>query len=60
MRGVRSGSDTIALHAGALIALQEHADGLHPGMRVALASSADTRFAEQVGCLMRIHRMVTA
>ena len=38
VRGVRSGSDTIALHAGGLIALQEHADGLHPGMRVALAS----------------------
>jgi len=49
VRGVRSGSDTISLHAGALIALQEHADGLHPGMRVALASSADTRFAEQAG-----------
>ena len=56
MRGVRSGSDTIALHAGGLIALQEHADGLHPGMRVALASSADTRFAEQVGGPLHVHR----
>ena len=57
---MRSGSDTIALHAGALIALQEHADGLHPGMRVALASSADTRFAEQVGCPLHVHRLRAA
>mmetsp|Transcript_51523 Transcript_51523/g.170727 ORF Transcript_51523/g.170727 Transcript_51523/m.170727 type:complete len:356 (+) Transcript_51523:24-1091(+) len=47
--GVLSGGDRISLHRGALIALQEHADGNFPGMRVALASSANTRFAERVG-----------
>eukprot|EP00308_Calcidiscus_leptoporus_P013231 CAMPEP_0119355448 /NCGR_PEP_ID=MMETSP1334-20130426/4282_1 /TAXON_ID=127549 /ORGANISM="Calcidiscus leptoporus, Strain RCC1130" /LENGTH=208 /DNA_ID=CAMNT_0007369279 /DNA_START=76 /DNA_END=702 /DNA_ORIENTATION=+ len=47
--GVMSGRDKISLHTGALIALQEHADGGFPGMRVALASSADTPFAERVG-----------
>eukprot|EP00966_Prymnesium_polylepis_P183196 4245414-Prymnesium_polylepis.1 len=30
-------------------ALQEHADGAYPGMRIALASSADTPFAVKVG-----------
>ena len=49
VKGVMSGRDRISLHAGALIALQEHADGGYPGMRVALASSADTPFAEHVG-----------
>lgn len=47
--GVFSGRDRISLHAGALAALQEHADGNFPGARVALASSADTPFAEKVG-----------
>ena len=47
--GVRSGPHRISLHCGALQALQEHADGKHPGMRIACASSADTPFAEQVG-----------
>jgi len=47
--GVMSGQDKISLHRGALIALQEHADGRHPGMRLALASSANHRFAERVG-----------
>lgn len=47
--GVMSGCDKISLHKGALLALQEHADGLHAGMRVAVASSADTPFAEKVG-----------
>jgi hypothetical protein len=32
-----------------LIALQEHADGGYPGMRICFASSADTQFAEKVG-----------
>mmetsp|Transcript_7319 Transcript_7319/g.10368 ORF Transcript_7319/g.10368 Transcript_7319/m.10368 type:complete len:253 (+) Transcript_7319:176-934(+) len=47
--GVMSGRDQISLHAGSLTALQEHADGKYPGMKIALASSADTPFAEQVG-----------
>ena len=47
--GVMSGTDKIALHAGALCALQEHADGLYPGMRCALASSANTPFAVKIG-----------
>jgi len=47
--GVMSGRDQISLHEGSLIALQEHADGKYPGMKVALASSADTPFAEKVG-----------
>ena len=48
--GVMSGRNQISLHKGSLIALQEHWDGtLYPGMKIALASSADTPFAEQVG-----------
>ena len=47
--GVMSGRDKISLHKGSLIALQEHADGVYPGMKIALASSADTPFAEQIG-----------
>ena len=48
--GVMSGRKKISLHKGSLIALQEHAEGrLYPGMKIALASSADTPFAEQVG-----------
>ena len=47
--GVMSGRDQISLHAGGLHALQQHADGTYPGMKVALASSADTPFAVQVG-----------
>jgi magnesium-dependent phosphatase 1 len=47
---VMSGRHKISLHKGSLIALQEHADGkLYPGMKIALASSADTPFAEQIG-----------
>lgn len=47
--GVMSGTEQISLHPGSLLALQEHADGMYPGMRVALASSADTPFAVRVG-----------
>ena len=47
--GVYSGSDLIALYSGSLVALQEHADNKYPGMKIALASSADTPFAEKVG-----------
>ena len=47
--GVMSGTDKISLHAGALTALQEHADGMYPGMKVALASSANTPFAVKIG-----------
>ena len=47
--GVMSGRHRISLHAGGLTALQEHADGAFPGMRVALASSANTPFAESIG-----------
>lgn len=46
---VMSGRHKISLHAGSLLALQEHADGTYPGMRVALASSANTPFAEKIG-----------
>ena len=47
--GVMSGHHKISLHAGSLVALQEHADGAYSVMRVALASSANTPFAEQIG-----------
>ena len=47
--GVMSGRHKISLHAGSLVALQEHAAGKFPGMKVALASSANTPFAEQIG-----------
>jgi hypothetical protein len=48
--GAYSGHDKIALHQGALVALQEHAQQhLYPGMRVCFASSATTPFAEQIG-----------
>ena len=48
--GVYSGShDIISLHQGSLMALQEHADNQYPGMKIALASSADTPFAEKIG-----------
>lgn len=47
--GVMSGYDKISLHKGSLISLQEHWDNKYPGMRIAMASSADTPFAEKVG-----------
>ena len=47
--GVMSGRDKISLHKGSLISLQEHHDGKYPGMKIAMASSADTPFAEKVG-----------
>ena len=47
--GVMSGRDKISLHAGSLVALQEHADNSFGGMKVALASSANTPFAVQIG-----------
>jgi magnesium-dependent phosphatase 1 len=47
--GVMSGGDKISLHKGSLISLQEHNDGKYPGMKIAMASSADTPFAEKVG-----------
>ena len=47
--GVMSGREKISLHRGSLIALQEHYDGRYPGMKIAMASSADTPFAERVG-----------
>jgi hypothetical protein len=37
------------MHRGSLIALQEHAMGKYPGMKICFASSADTPFAEKVG-----------
>ena len=49
VRGVMSNGDKISLHMGSLTALQEHADGKHGSMKIALASSADTPFAEKVG-----------
>ena len=47
--GVMSGRNKISLHRGSLVALQEHYDGLYPNMKIAMASSADTPFAEKVG-----------
>eukprot|EP00591_Stephanopyxis_turris_P009026 CAMPEP_0195530130 /NCGR_PEP_ID=MMETSP0794_2-20130614/32919_1 /TAXON_ID=515487 /ORGANISM="Stephanopyxis turris, Strain CCMP 815" /LENGTH=218 /DNA_ID=CAMNT_0040661565 /DNA_START=138 /DNA_END=794 /DNA_ORIENTATION=- len=47
--GVMSGGDKISLHKGSIMALQAHADGVYPGMKIAFASSADTPFAEKVG-----------
>jgi magnesium-dependent phosphatase 1 len=47
--GVMSGRDKISLHKGSLISLQEHYDNTYPGMKIAMASSADTPFAEKVG-----------
>jgi len=47
--GVMSGRDKISLHKGSLISLQEHYGGKYPGMKIAMASSADTPFAEKVG-----------
>ena len=47
--GVRSGGDVIRLFPGALLGLQECADGMHDGMRLAVASSADTPLAEEIG-----------
>ena len=47
--GVHSGPDVIKLFPGALAAMQEVADGKHPGMRMAVASSADTPRAEKIG-----------
>ena len=49
VKGVYSGRNVISLHKGSLIALQEHADNQYPGMKIALASSADTPFAEKIG-----------
>jgi len=47
--GVLSGGYQISMHSGSRLALQNHYDGLYPGMKVAFASSADTPFAEKVG-----------
>lgn len=47
--GARSGQDVIRLHPGALYALQQIHDGAYPGMRAAVASSADTPLAELIG-----------
>lgn len=47
-RGI-CGNPSEILHRGALKALQSHAEGLYPGMRIAVASSANTPFAEKVG-----------
>jgi magnesium-dependent phosphatase 1 len=51
-RGVvatKSGPHEIRLHAGSLLALQQHALGKHyPGMKICIASSADTPLAERI------------
>lgn len=47
--GVMSGPHQISLNPGALLGLQEHADGKkYPMMKVALASSATTPLAEDI------------
>ena len=43
--GASNGSDVVRLFPGALQALQECAAGKYPGMRLAVASSADTPLA---------------
>eukprot|EP00934_Nitzschia_sp_Nitz4_P000870 Nitzschia sp. Nitz4//scaffold218_size35881//11730//12548//NITZ4_007792-RA/size35881-snap-gene-0.31-mRNA-1//-1//CDS//3329542274//870//frame0 len=47
--GVYSGRQKISMHAGSLLALQEHASQQYPGMKFCFASSADTPFAVQIG-----------
>lgn len=47
--GVHSGGDVIRIFPGALTALQEFAEGKYEGMRLAVASSADTPLAEKIG-----------
>jgi magnesium-dependent phosphatase 1 len=48
--GVYSGRhELISLHEEALVALQEQYDNRYPGMKMALASSANTPFAEKIG-----------
>lgn len=49
MTGAYSGRHKISMYKGSLIALQEHAGGKYPGMKLCFASSADTPFAEKVG-----------
>lgn len=57
--GVYSGNRVIRLFPGALVALQESYDGVHEGMKLAVASSADTPLAEQIGrAAMRILEVV--
>jgi len=46
---VWSGNDKIKLYPGALRALQEFYLDMHPGMRIAAASSANTPLAEKIG-----------
>lgn len=46
---VYSGRRPIRIFRGALVALQEVHDGMYPGMRLAVASSADTPLAEKIG-----------
>ena len=47
--GVRSGRDVIRLFDGAAHALQQCHDGAYPTMRLAVASSADTPRAVEIG-----------
>ena len=54
--GVMSGRNKISLHEGSLVALQEHNDDKFPGMKVALASSANTPLACQSGRARRLWR----
>lgn len=46
---VNSGYAVIRIFPGALLALQECADGKYDGMKLAVASSADTPLAEKIG-----------
>ena len=47
--GVYSGRRVIRLFPGALVAMQEFHDGLYEGMKLSVASSADTPLAERIG-----------
>ena len=42
--GAMSGRNQISLHKGSLLALQEHAANQYPGIKICIASSADTPF----------------
>ncbi len=58
-RGVKSGPYTIAMYDGALRALQRFHAGEYPGTRLAVASSADTPRAVQIGrAAMRVLEVV--
>lgn len=58
--GVYSGNRVIRMFPGALVALQESHDRVHEGLKLAVASSADTPLAERIGrAAMKILEVVS-